>query len=98
MTKNRLELFTDGVFAIVLTLLVLDLKVPPAHGLGGVMQIVPALTVHAATFFIVGVLWMIHHGAIERVVEVNRRTLGFKRTGGVSWARNSFRMAMRILS
>lgn len=55
MTKQRLELFSDGVFAIVLTLLVLDLKVPSAPGLAGLREIVPALLVHAASFFIVGV-------------------------------------------
>ena len=63
MTKHRLELFSDGVFAIVLTLLALGLKVPTAHGLAGLKEIAPALLVHAASFFIVGVFWLIHHGA-----------------------------------
>ncbi|MDB5693604.1 MAG: Potassium channel [Alphaproteobacteria bacterium] len=75
MTKHRLELFSDGVFAIVLTLLALDLKVPSAHGLTGLAQIAPGLLVHAATFFIVGVLWMTHHGALARVDRINSRAL-----------------------
>ena len=75
MTKHRLELFSDGVFAIVLTLLVLDLRVPSATGLAGLVQIVPGLLVHAATFFIVGVLWMTHHGALARVDRINSRAL-----------------------
>ena len=75
MTKHRLELFSDGVFAIVLTLLVLDLRVPPSHGLGGLIEIIPALVVHAASFFIVGVLWLQHHGALARVMDVRFRTL-----------------------
>jgi uncharacterized membrane protein len=75
MTKHRLELFSDGVFAIVLTLLVLDLRVPSASGLAGLVQIVPGLLVHAATFFIVGVLWMTHHGALARVDRINSRAL-----------------------
>jgi uncharacterized membrane protein len=75
MTKHRLELFSDGVFAIVLTLLVLDLKVPKAHGLAELSEIAPALIVHAATFFAVGVLWMVHHGALARVLEITTRTL-----------------------
>jgi uncharacterized membrane protein len=75
MTKYRLELFSDGVFAIVLTLLALDLRVPPGHGLAGLVQIVPGLLVHAATFFIVGVLWMTHHGALARVERIHSRAL-----------------------
>jgi uncharacterized membrane protein len=75
MTKHRLELFSDGVFAIVLTILVLDLKVPTAHGLTGLAQTAPALLVHAATFAVVGVLWNLHHGALARVMEVSSRSL-----------------------
>jgi uncharacterized membrane protein len=75
MTKHRLELFSDGVFAIVLTLLVLDLRVPSARGLDGLVEIAPALLVHAVTFFIVGVLWMVHHGGLARVEEIRSRTL-----------------------
>jgi uncharacterized membrane protein len=75
MTKHRLELFSDGVFAIVLTLLVLELKIPTAHGLAALSEIAPALLVHAATFFAVGVLWMVHHGALARVLEIRTRTL-----------------------
>ena len=75
MTKNRVELFSDGVFAIVLTLLVLDLRVPASHGVTGLVEIAPALLVHAATFFMVGVLWHIHHGGFARVLEITTRTL-----------------------
>jgi uncharacterized membrane protein len=75
MTKHRLELFSDGVFAIVLTLLVLDLKLPSAHGLAGLAEIAPGLLVHAATFFIVGVLWMTHHSALARVERIHSRAL-----------------------
>ena len=77
MTKHRLELFTDGVFAIVLTLLVLDLKVPVARGWAGGLEIAPALLVHAATFTIVGAFWYIHHGAFVRVTEISSRTVMF---------------------
>jgi uncharacterized membrane protein len=75
MNKNRLELFSDGVFAIVLTLLVLNLKVPTSHGLAGLYDIAPALLVHAATFFLVGVIWIGHHGALARVDKITQRAL-----------------------
>ena len=63
MDKHRLELFSDGVFAIILTLLVLDLKVPHAEGLAGLREATPALLVHALTFFVVGMCWLMHHRA-----------------------------------
>jgi uncharacterized membrane protein len=77
MNKNRVELFSDGVFAIVLTLLVLNLKVPGSHGLAALHDITPALIVHAATFFLVGVMWVGHHGALARVDKITHRALLF---------------------
>ncbi|MEA3004497.1 MAG: potassium channel family protein [Sphingomonadales bacterium] len=85
MTKHRLELFSDGVFAIILTLLVLDLRVPSAHGPAGLIQIVPGLVVHAVTFFIVGVLWMTHHSALARVDRINSHAL-FLNLVALFWA------------
>ena len=77
MNKNRVELFSDGVFAIVLTLLVLNLKVPASHGFTALHDVTPALIVHAATFFLVGVMWVGHHGALARVDKITHRALLF---------------------
>ena len=77
MNKNRVELFSDGVFAIVLTLLVLNLKIPASHGLTALRDVTPALVVHAATFFLVGVMWVGHHGALARVDKISQRALLF---------------------
>ena len=77
MNKNRVELFSDGVFAIVLTLLVLNLKVPESHGFAALQDVTPALIVHAATFFLVGVMWVGHHGALARVDKITHRALLF---------------------
>jgi uncharacterized membrane protein len=75
MTKHRLELFSDGVFAIVLTLLVLDLHPPHALGLAGLREMAPALLVHAATFAVVGVLWVSHHNILAVVEKITVSTL-----------------------
>jgi uncharacterized membrane protein len=75
MTKHRMELFSDGVFVIVLTLLVLDLKAPAADGWAGLVAIAPGLAVHALTFFVVGMLWMTHHNLLARVYEITTPTL-----------------------
>lgn len=77
MNKARVELFSDGVFAIVLTLLVLNLKVPASHGLAALRDIAPSLAVHAAAFFLVGVLWVVHHGSLARVDRIGQRALVF---------------------
>jgi uncharacterized membrane protein len=77
MNKARVELFSDGVFAIVLTLLVLNLKVPASHGLASLREIAPGLAVHAAAFFLVGVLWVVHHGSLARVDKIGQRALVF---------------------
>ena len=77
MNKHRVELFSDGVFAIVLTLLVLNLKVPASHGLAALRDIAPALAVHAATFGLVGMMWIGHHGGLARVDRITKRALLF---------------------
>ena len=77
MNKNRLELFSDGVFAIVLTLLVLNLKVPGSHGLAALHDIMPALIVHAGTFILVGAMWVGHHVSLARVDKITQRALLF---------------------
>lgn len=77
MTKHRMELFSDGVFVIVLTLLALDLRPPAADGWAGLAAVAPGLVVHALTFFIVGMLWMNHHNQLSQVYEITTRTLLF---------------------
>jgi uncharacterized membrane protein len=75
VNKHRLELFSDGVFAIVLTLLVLDLRIPLAHGQAAFDEIGPSLLVHAASFYVVASLWIAHHGVLARVTEIKSPTL-----------------------
>jgi uncharacterized membrane protein len=75
MTKHRLELFTDGVFAIVLTLLVLELRPPEGLGLEGLREVAPALLVHAGTFALVGLIWTSHHNILAIIDEIRLSTL-----------------------
>lgn len=81
MEKHRLELFSDGVFVIVLTLLVLDLKAPAHGGLTGLREIAPGLAVHALTFYVVGVQWLSHHNMLAGVSEIRTRTLALNLIG-----------------
>jgi uncharacterized membrane protein len=77
MRKERLELFSDGVFAIILTLLVLDLKVPVGLGITGLKAAMPGLLVHAGAFFVIGMAWVTHHQFFEHIERITTRLLGW---------------------
>ena len=79
MTKSRLEAFSDGVLAIAITLLVLDLKVPShaqivAHGglWGALVHDWPQFAAYLLSFAIIGIMWVNHHGLMDRVANVDR--------------------------
>jgi uncharacterized membrane protein len=71
---GRVEAFSDGVFAIVITLLVIDLKVPehkPGRLLHTLLAEWPAYLAFAVSFLYVGVLWVNHHGLFRRLAHVD---------------------------
>jgi len=72
---NRLEAFSDGVFAVAITLLVLNLVVPP-HPPGGLfhalVELWPAYLAYLASFLYVGVVWINHHAVFKRIRAVDR--------------------------
>jgi uncharacterized membrane protein len=72
----RTEAFSDGVFAIVITLLVLDLDVPPyadGHLPQALLKNWAAYVAFFASFVYVGVIWLNHHGLFKHIVGVNLR-------------------------
>jgi len=77
MSKTRLEAFSDGVFAIVITLLILNVHVPDGRTLtlGALRPLIPPLATFVLSFIIVGVYWISHHHTLHFVKEVNRRLL-----------------------
>jgi len=77
MSKIRLEAFSDGVFAIVITLLILNVRVPDGRTLTltGLRPLIPSLATFVLSFIIVGVYWISHHHTLHFVKEVNRRLL-----------------------
>jgi uncharacterized membrane protein len=77
MGRGRLEAFSDGVFAILITIMVLELKVPQGHELTDLWQIAPQLFTYALSFVFVGIYWNNHHHLLHTV----ERT-----TGGMMWA------------
>jgi uncharacterized membrane protein len=78
MTKGRLEAFSDGVIAIILTIMVLELKVPrQAPSLADLRPLVPSFLSYVLSFVYVGIYWNNHHHMFQAT-----RNIG----GGVLWA------------
>ncbi len=77
VATSRLEAFSDGVFAIAITLLILDLQVPSVHG--GLAHALahewPEYASFVTSFAVVGIIWTNHHAAFEHIARVNRPLL-----------------------
>jgi uncharacterized membrane protein len=76
MDRGRLEAFSDGVFAVAITLLALGLTVAgPGHGTSLAHQLGhawPAFVAYVVSFFTVGIIWVNHHALVSNIVTVNR--------------------------
>lgn len=77
MSTNRLEAFSDGVFAIAITLLVLDLHVSAEPGRLGhaLVQEWPHYATFVVTFFTIGIIWVNHHSQFTLIAQVDRPLL-----------------------
>lgn len=78
MSTSRIEAFSDGVFAIAITLLVLDIRVPAA-GPGGLWRALahqwPSYASYAVSFLIIGIIWVNHHAVFEHITRADRNLL-----------------------
>ncbi|ELS30269.1 MULTISPECIES: TMEM175 family protein [Pseudanabaena] len=77
MTKGRLEAFSDGVIAILITIMVLELKVPHESTLEALRPLIPIFLSYVLSFIYLGIYWNNHHHMLQAVRQVN---------GGVLWA------------
>jgi uncharacterized membrane protein len=77
MGKGRLEAFSDGVIAIIITIMVLELKRPGALSLAGLLHIAPHIAIYALSFLYVGIYWNNHHHLFQAARGV---------TGAILWA------------
>ena len=75
MTKNRLENFSDAVIAIILTIMVLELKIPHLTNWGSVMQVYPSFIAYGLSFAFIGIYWVNHHHLVHAVGYVNSKIL-----------------------
>ena len=77
MGKNRLEAFSDGVLAIIITIMVLELKVPHGADWAALSNLMPVFLSYVLSFVYVGIYWNNHHHLLHAVKHVS---------GGVLWA------------
>jgi uncharacterized membrane protein len=75
VTKGRLEAFSDGVIAIIITIMVLELKTPKGHTLADLMPVVPTLLAYVLSFIFTGIYWTNHHHMLHVTTHVNGRIL-----------------------
>jgi TMEM175 potassium channel family protein len=77
MSPGRLEAFSDGVLAVIITIMVLELRPPPGDSLAALGSLIPGLLIYVLSFTLIGIYWNNHH----HLLRATRRI-----SGGVMWA------------
>lgn len=75
MSKARLEAFSDGVLAIVITIMVLELKVPHGTGLEALRPLLPVFLAYVLSFVYIGIYWNNHHHMLHAAERITGRVL-----------------------
>src|ERR1051326_1089962 len=75
MTRNRLEAFSDGVIAIIITIMVLELRVPLGDSLTALRPVAPVFLSYVLSFIFLGIYWNNHHHLFQVVEHVDGRVL-----------------------
>jgi uncharacterized membrane protein len=75
MPKGRMEAFTDGVVAIIITIMVLELKVPAGHDFAALAASLPVFLAYVLSYINIGLYWNNHHHLLQAAERVNGRAL-----------------------
>jgi uncharacterized membrane protein len=75
MSKTRLEAFSDGVMAILITIMVLELKIPHGDSIRALAPIVPAFLTYVLSFVYLGIYWNNHHHMFHATTRINGKIL-----------------------
>ena len=89
MSNSRIEAFSDGVIAIIITIMVLELKVPGGDTLGALVPLIPHLLSYVLSFIYVGIYWNNHHHMLHTCESV---------TGPILWASAYWILQQRIIA
>ena len=87
LSPGRLEAFSDGVIAVIITIIVLELKVPASDGVAGLRAVAPTVFLYLLTFVQVGIYWVNHHYLVDEVVTVSH---------GILWANLVFLFCLSL--
>jgi len=88
MGTNRIEAFSDGVIAIILTVMVLELKVPTGTTLSAVKAVIPTLLSYTLSFLIIAIMWVNHHHMMH---------LAKRADAAILWANNNLLFWMSLI-
>ncbi len=88
MNKTRLEAFSDGVFAIIITIMVLELKVPHTADWSALQELLPAFLSYVMSFIYVGIYWGNHHHMVHTVKKI---------TPGIIWGNMSLLFVLSLI-
>ena len=87
LSPGRLEAFSDGVIAVIITIMVLELKVPEGDGMAGVRAVLPAIFLYLLTFVQIGIYWVNHHYLVDELETVSH---------GILWANLMFLFCLSL--
>ncbi|MBE7565982.1 MULTISPECIES: TMEM175 family protein [Acidithiobacillus] len=77
MGRNRLEAFSDGVIAIIITIMVIEMKVPHGENMAALLPVLPVFLSYIMSFIYVGIYWNNHHNMLQASGKI---------TGSILWA------------
>ena len=75
MNKGRLEAFSDGVLAVIITIMVLEMKSPHGTGLAALRPVIPVFLIYVLSFVYIGIYWNNHHHLLHATQRVSGATL-----------------------
>ncbi len=75
MSTGRLEALSDGVIAVIVTIMVLELHVPRESGWAGFVHVLPLVAIYVLSFLMVGIYWINHHELMRRCEQINYNVL-----------------------
>ena len=87
LSPARLEAFSDGVIAVIITIMVLELKVPGPDGVAGLRAVLPTIFLYLLTFVQIGIYWVNHHYLVDEVETVSH---------GILWANLMFLFCLSL--